>query len=352
MLLGALGTTGPAVAAPAQTRWGVRVVRAGNVGGLLAVGGRLYARLGLKALPVRLDPRTGAVVARAAPGFTYFSSAFAGDALWLTGVPTTDPAAPFDLVKLNPTTLRREAIVGLGTQYKPLIFGGPGGGLWSATGWGQLGACIIRRLDSTDGATLMARRLSIPSRPAGGCSGESFVPDGGLLFVVTGSGETENLVLYELATGSLRVVARRTLPDVGESLSVTAAPTRIWLAGGDPGTNGVLVLLSASTLRILAESESLWMPGSKVSFDLPVFSQWPDVTLSAGRIWVGSDGTDACFDPSSRRTLAIYTTEHPRPLATGDFTSVDGRLWAVGENASGSQVQDLVLVTPPRACVR
>lgn len=329
-------------------RWGVRIALAGTFSGLTAADGSLYSGRGRTSQLVQIDPLTKKIEAIGPTGFSAYSVAFAGGAIWATGVPTADPASPFELVKLNATTLRREKVVNLGSQYKPLVFNGPGGQLWSATGWSQLGPCIIRRLSTSSGTALIAQRLRVPDVPAGGCSATSFTPNGAFLFVMTGS--TNNLVLYKLAVLSLKVVVRRTLPDFAESASVVASNTRVWLAGGYPGANGDLVFLDASSLRILAESPDLSTLGSKISADLPEFSQWPDVTLSGGRVWIASDGTYACFLPSSRKTLAMYIEYHHRPIATGQITEFGGVLWAIGQNASATQQQDLVIVSPPRAC--
>jgi hypothetical protein len=57
--------------------------------------------------------------------------------------------------------------------------------------------------------------------------------------------------------------------------------------------------------------------------------------------------TVGAFASSSRRTLAIFTIRR-QVVATGDCTECNGQLWAVGQNAAGTQA-DLVIVNPPAA---
>jgi hypothetical protein len=330
--------------------WTARVAIAGSFSGLVAADGSLYATRGSRNQLVRIDPATGRVERTATRGTTVESIAYAGGAIWTTGVPTSNRAAPYSLIEFNATTLVRERVMALGGEYKPVVFSGPNGELWSGTGSSQLGACIVRRLSPVSGASVSARRLWVKGTSAGGCSNVSFAPDGRFLFLLTGSGGTNNLVLYKLDVRSLGVVAHRTLPAFAMFGSVAASNTRVWLAGGYPGAPGDLLFLDGSSLRTLAESPDQATPGSKVSTDLPEFSQWPALSSLDGHVWVGSDGTDACFALSSRRTLAIATETRSRVFATGPFAELGGKFWAIGHNASGSQQQDLVRVDPPKIC--
>jgi hypothetical protein len=330
--------------------WSVRIAIAGTFSNLMAADGSLYATRGSRTQQlIRIEPSTGRIEAAGNRVTGVDSVAYAGKAIWTTGVPTARPAAPYELVEFNPITLARERAIPLGSEYKPFVFAGPDGELWSGTGDSQVGACVIRRLSPVTGATEIGRRLSIPGTPAGGCSGVSFSPDNRFLYVITGSGGTGNLVLYKLDAVSLQVVADRTRPGFADFATVEASDTRVWLAGGYPGTNGDLLFLDGSNLRILAESPDLGMSGSRISTDLPEFSLWPDLSRAAGRIWIASEGTDACFAPSSRRTLAIYTEFHHRAIATGDFTESGGKLWALGQNLTGTQ-GGLLVVVPPTLC--
>jgi len=63
--------------------------------------------------------------------------------------------------------------------------------------------------------------------------------------------------------------------------SMVAVESRLWVAGGYPGTDGSLTYLSTSPLKVLAHSNV----GEQSAGTLPTFGQFPVVDYSDGRVW-------------------------------------------------------------------
>lgn len=74
----------------------------------------------------------------------------------------------------------------------------------------------------------------------------------------------------------------------------------------------------------------------------------PEVDLAGGRVWVGNDGTAACFAPTRLRPRARFIA-YRGPILTGSFTFIGGRLWAIQGMAAGEE-GGLAMVGPPATC--
>jgi hypothetical protein len=180
------------------------------------------------------------------------------------------------------------------------------------------------------------------------CAGVAFDTAWRDLYVVTGGGGG-NLALYKLDGRSGAILGHAALPSFSYFVSIVATPDRIWIAGGDPGAPGALLYLT-TRLHLLAKSPSVGngpVPGVSL---LPDFSQFATVAYSGGRVWVASDGTVACFAPSSRVVLALYL-QHHAPLVTDPLVVAGRADWADSSNGNPPP-SGLVRVTPPAACHR
>jgi len=339
-------------APPNGPRWGAKIAFPGSFSNLIAARGEVYAirdqgRESGHNQIARIDPVAGRDLALSSylPGAD--SLIYTDGSLWATGVAsiTTTAIGPPVIVQLNPLTLKKEHSFVYRSASKPILMNGPSGEIWAYGGWSRGPVCSVRRIDPSDGATLSDIRL--PGTD-GVCAGAAFDVAGRYLYVVTGGGGGI-IALYKIDALSGRIAGRVALPDFSEFVSIAATPQRIWVAGGDPGTDGAVLYLGSSPLRLLAASPA---DGSsnRVSA-LPDFSQFASVDIAGGRVWVGSDGTVGCSKPSSRKFLATYVEYHG-PVLTDSFVVVGHAMWAIAGVGGPPPPTGLARVGPPAACWR
>jgi hypothetical protein len=337
---------------PIGPRWGVRIVFPGSFSNLIAARGDAYAirdwgRESGHNQIARIDPVAGRDLALSSylPGAD--SLIYANGSLWTTGVAsiTSKGIGSPVIVQLNPLTLKKEKTFVYPSASKPILIDGPSGEIWAYGGWSRGPVCEVRRIDSSSGAALTVYRL--PGAD-GVCAGAAFDVLGRFLYVVTGGGGGV-VALYKIDPTARKIVSSTPLPDFSQFVTVAATPERVWMAGGEPGTNGAVLYFSSSPLRLLAASPA---DGSsnRVSA-LPNFSQFASVDISGGRVWVGSDGTVGCFKPSSRKVLATYIEYHG-PVLTDSFVVVGREMWANSNTGGPPPPTGLARVDPPAACWR
>lgn len=332
--------------------WGVKVVFPGSFSNLISARGDLYAirergRESGHNQVVRIDPIAGRDLALSSyiPGAD--SLIFANGSLWASGTTSISSkgSGPRVIVQLNPLTLKRDRAFVYPSAWNPTLIAGPSGEIWAYGGWSRGPVCTVRRIDASDGAALRVYRL--PGAD-GVCAGAAFDVSGRFLYVATGGGGGV-VALYKIDAQAGEIVGHIPLSGFSEFVSIAATPERIWIAGGDPGTNGDVLYLSSSPLRLLAMSSAGGLP--KGVSALPDFSQFASVDLSGARVWVGSDGTVACFKPSSRRVLAT-SVEYHGPVLTDSFVVVKGEMWADASMGGPPPPTGLARVGPPAACWR
>ena len=365
LLLGVAPSRAGASPPRTTSSWAVRIAIAGQFSGLLAAHGSLYSirdyprgPLAMRTQVVRIDPASGKVVAvsRYLPGIA--SLVAVGGAIWTAGVTFYSASAtregPPVLEELDATTLHRERERLIATTNRQSLYGGvgvlgaPGGRLFEVeearNGWG----CSVHRLDAATGLPLRSVSLVIPG--SGGCSGIAFSPSGSVLYAATGQGGLGDLSLVELDAHTGAVIARVRLPQISDGVSLVATSNRVWLAGGMPGDYGYVVYVDTSPLRVLAESEVDGSPPKGVAA-MPYFSQFPTVDESGGRVWVGSDGTVACFGPANDRPLSLKVQYHGT-LVTDSVTVIGHEVWANSNSGGPPPPTGLVSVRPPARCGR
>ena len=333
-------------------RWGVRIVFPGTFSNLISARGDLYAirdrgRESGHDQIVRIDPVAGRDLALSPylPGAD--SLIYAAGSLWVTAatsITSRGIGAPV-VAQLNPLTLKKERTFVYPTASKPILIDGPSGEVWAYGGWTRGPICAVRRLNTSNGSALSVYRL--PGAD-GVCAGAAFDVTGRFLYVVTGGGGGV-VALYKIDTQTGKIVGRIPLPDFSQFVSLAATPERVWMAGGEPGTNGDVLYFSSSPLRLLAMS-SAGAPSGGVSA-LPDFSQFASVNISGGRVWVGSDGTVGCFTPSRRKVLATYIEYHG-PALTDSFVVIGREMWANANMGGPPPPTGLARVGPPAACWR
>jgi hypothetical protein len=353
VLTGVSSSIASAGSSPNGPRWGVKIVFSGSFQDLFAARGDIYAirDRGVDAghhQIARIDPVAGRDLAISSylPGAD--SLIYADGSLWTTGVTsvTSKGIGPPVIVQLNPLTLKKERTFVYPSASKPILIDGPSGEIWAYGGWSNGQVCEVRRIDPSSGATLAVLRL--PGAD-GMCAGAAFDVASRFLYVVTGGGGGV-VALYKIDPRSGRIVGRTPLPDFSEFVTIAATPTRVWMGGGEPGTNGDVLYFSSTPLRLLAMS-SVDGPPSKGVSALPEFSEFASVDISGGRVWVGSDGTVGCFRPSTRTVLATYTSFHG-PSPTDSFVVVGREMWANSNMGGPPPPTGLARVGPPPACWR
>jgi hypothetical protein len=347
----ATSATAPSVgrAAPA---WHARIVVPGSFGGLVAADGVLYAvrdalhgPTALNSRIVRIDPRSGRIVAqsRILPGAE--PPVYASGRLWVSGVMWYSSHAtsegPAVLTQLNPTTLVRIRQVPVRTHAYPALFGGPGGYLLGTPQYGNEQSCTLQWLNPDTGREV---RSVLVARDLGRCMGFAIDSAGRYVYVIV-NGPNYDMTLFKLdaATGAVRAEMRKPALAQG-GYGIVATPSRIWVTAGDPGAPGFLAYFSSSPMRLLAES---CVDVCSTKGRMPSFGEFPTEDLSGGRIWVASDGELACFAPSSGRALALVEQFHD-PIIASSLLQADGFVW--GNADGGDPPSGLARLSPPRAC--
>jgi len=186
-------------------------------------------------------------------------------------------------------------------------------------------------------------RNVIVGASVGQCGGATIDSSGQSVYVIA-DGPTVHVTLLKADASTGAVESEIRLPAVSQFFSITATPDRIWIGGGDPGTNGSLLYLAVNPMRLLAQSD----PVNGARQTLPTFGQFPQIGLSGGRVWVASDGPLGCFAPSSSRALAIVK-QGRSPIVSNTIVDVAGRVWSVA-GGTGNPPYGLTRLFPPRSC--
>jgi hypothetical protein len=351
-MAGALAPLGSAVASmnPTGPAWHARIVVKGQFADLMSAGSSLYAvSLATKGPAssgtrvVRVDPTSGKVVATSVvlPGIT--APQFVDGALWIAGQRshgTASSQSAFVVSKLSASTLRRVRVIQtpLGPFGEPILAGGPGGLLWVGVEGGT-SSCDLRRVNPATGGSNTLAVVRVSANP---CAGMTLDTTGRYLYAATSAGGSDEIFKLNARTGAMIGHGFFTAPAI--LFSMVAVESRLWVAGGYPGTDGSLTYLSTSPLKVLAHSNV----GEQSAGTLPTFGQFPVVDYSDGRVWVGSDANLACFAPTSPRVLAQVGQGPPPPIVTDSLVVVGGHLWA---NADFGPPTGLVRLAPPPTCL-
>ena len=352
VVLVVLSVAGATLAQPASAQvgsgaWHARIVVPGQFEGAVSAGGNLYAvrqpgSFDL-AYVVRVNPASGHIVAHSQTLPDAQLPVFSGGELWVSGL-TPKRSRGIQrpvLTELNPATLRRIRQVpypGIRAQ-TPTLIAGPGHVLVAVDVARQSG-CVLRWIDPASGRIT---RNVIVGASVGQCGGATIDSSGQSVYVIA-DGPTVHVTLFRADEFTGAVEREIRLPAVSQFFSITATPDRIWIGGGDPGTNGSLLYLAVNPMRLLAQSD----PVNGARQTLPTFGQFPQVGLSGGRIWVASDGPLGCFAPSSSRALAIVK-QGRSPIVSDTIVDAAGRVWSVG-GGTGNPPYGLTRLFPPRSC--
>lgn len=351
-------STVAAGSATGKPAWNASIVVPGTFTGLTSVHGSLYAvkyashgPLSRGSRIVRISPTSGKFLAQSPTLPGAGSPIYVDDAIWVSSVTFFSADAtsegPAVLVRLNPLSLRVETRVRTKYMGYPTIVGGPKGLLWGE--WRSQSSCTLRRIDPVSGVVVVRDQLRLSS---GSCDGAALDSTGSYLYVSIDRGAL-GMAVYKVDGKTGAVISHIDVGEAGLSVSMVAVRGHLWIAEGDPGTNGVLLFLAISPLRLLAESSLMDGNGGSTNlgpggYTLPTFGQFPSVDYSGGIVWVGSDSGLACFAPSSRRTLA-YVLQRYSPIITDSFVRVGRSVWV---NANFAQPgTGLARVDPPAACV-
>lgn len=336
---------------PTGPAWHARVAVAGQFSGLLGAANSLYAirdpahgQLSRGTQLVRVNPVTGSIVAvsKVLPGLT--DPQFVDGAIWVTNEASGTASAghaQWALSELDRKTLRliqQSRLPGSATGVADLV-GGPGGLLWEFAAMG-LNECAVRKIQVVGKSPLITAAIRLSGVP---CAGATLDQEGHYLYVATSEVPTDRIYKLNARTGATVGRVAFTAPGVG--FSMVATSSHLWVAGGPPGASGALLFFSTRPLRVLAHNDT----GEPTGGTLPRFGQFPDVNLSGGRVWVGSDANLACFAPDNSKVLALVGQGPPTPLVTDSFVVIDGQTWA--NSNSGSPPSGLVRISPPKRCL-
>lgn len=294
LVLGITGTAfvGSALAQEGSGAWHARIYLAGRFEGVVAAVGNLYAVRypdGNQNLSnvVRIDPINGRVVASSQSLPDAQLPVTSGDEMWVSGLTPKRRGAVQRavLTELHPTTLTRVRQVSYPGDRQPSLI--EGSSHLVALQVGQASGCLLRWISPVSGRITRSRALG---RSIGQCAGATIDSSGLYLYVIV-DGPVSRVTLIKANASTGQVVATVHLPAVSQFFSMTATSTRLWISGGSPGTNGALLYLASSPMRLLAQSDAV--NGARQT--LPTFGQFPQVELSGGRVWVASDGPLGCL---------------------------------------------------------
>lgn len=324
-------TAGPRSLGP-DAPWGA--LRLGSAtlqpGSLLSADGALYGlddsaeTLHL----VRIDPRTGAVAARAPVGANPTDPVVAKGSLWVLSSPlgAGPSAAPTTLTRYALGTLRRLSTTSLSLSASPAratIAADP----------------MNQRLYVTSGDTIVvldAGTVQVLRHINGidGISGLAVTPDGRRLYVAT-MPQTSDSTLYTVDTATGTVLNHQVARNNISTLVATAGG--VWVFGGSGMHDDVV-----------------FAPGGDLATALPEGGGggglYPDVRVANGLAWLGGPDQIGCADPDTG--TRYDTTSVPSTGGTqqsvGTMTVSGGQLYGIyrGPHAPHALVQ----LDPPAAC--
>jgi hypothetical protein len=274
-----------------------------------------------------------------------------GKTLWLSGVSSYSKNAehegPSVLNELNPLTLKKEKEVRTGLSGQVSLLGSAEGTLWEMLR-GEY-SCTLRRIDPSNGLAVSEDRMSFMKGP---CQGATFDTAGRYLYVAINTSMGANATVYELNGQTGALITHSSIPNVANFTSLAATSKNLWIAGGDPGSQGYLLHMSTSPLKLVAESSFLKGDDGEANlgpkgYQLPNFGQFPVVDFSSNRIWVASDGAIACYLPASNEALG-YANQKYAPIITTSFVVAGRNTWAIAN--FGSPGNGIVRVAPSSPC--
>jgi len=205
-----------------------------------------------------------------------------------------------------------------------VLTSGPGGDLYVAAG----GSVAVVNPSTRQ----VIRRISVSAGPV---NSVAVSPDGGRLYVSTGSFE---LLTYNLATGEQMGPAA--MSDFGNNAAnLVATSGGVWGTVGVGMSEWVWFAPDADLTRIVRVTETAG--GGLASVP----------TVSGGAVWIGGSHTLACASPATGRVLASATipSDHGVVEYFGSVTVTGGRAYAFYLD-DHSQQTGLATLTPPSAC--
>ena len=276
----------------------------------------------------RISPVTGDIVASARytapiPGppvvlgsTVWVVSSYAGSGVVLTGY---DAKTLVQVASVTvPVSGQVSAVAG------GVLASGPDGDLYVAAG----GSVAVLN----PGTRQVVRRIGVSAGPV---NSVAVVPDGGRLYVSTGSFE---LLTYNLATGAL--LRSSAAADVGSSGgNLVATSGGVWGTVGVGMTERVWFAPDANLTRVVLVGE-----GAGAGLDsVPTFS--------GGAVWIGGSHTLECADPDTGQQRASVAIPTDRDVVEyfGSVTVTGGHTYAYYQNQQAQQF-GVVTLTPPSAC--
>ena len=276
----------------------------------------------------RISPVTGNVVASARytapiPG----PPVVLGSTVWVVSSYADGDVA---LTGYDATTLTQVAsvIVPVSGQVSAVAGGvltsGPDGDLYVAAG------AVVAVVNP--GTHQVIRRISVSAGPV---NSVAVAPDGGRLYVSTGSFE---LLTYNLGTGAL--LRSSAAADIGSSGgNLVATSGGVWGTVGVGMTERVWFAPDANLTQIV-----LVTLGAGAGLDsVP--------TSSGGAVWIGGSHTLECANPDTGRQRASVAIPADRGVVEyfGSVTVAGGHTYAYYQNQQAQQF-GVVTLTPPKAC--
>jgi hypothetical protein len=296
-------------------------------GTLAAVGGWLYAtiQVGVRKEFVRLDPKTGALVARS----TRILQEFFGPPVGAAGLVWFQGAGSEDLIGLDPLTLRQRATVTLADLR------GAGGGPATLAPGPDARTLLVAgqgRVDFVDAVHAREERhLDVP----GQVTSVSLSPDGTRLYVASRPRLGISGTVRVLDPNSGAVLAST---EGNPALGLQATAGGVWLteAGGMAANIEFWPVVNRSRVPNLRDAGA-----SGGGFD--VFA-----TIGGGVAWLGGYRSAGCADPDTGKLLARMTAGNVhRPDFLDSITVLGGRVYALYGQPDRSR---LVTLRPPAAC--
>ncbi len=205
-----------------------------------------------------------------------------------------------------------------------VLTSGPDGDLYVAAG------AVVAVVNP--GTHQVIRRISVSAGPV---NSVAVAPDGGRLYVSTGSFE---LLTYNLGTGAL--LRSSAAADIGSSGgNLVATSGGVWGTVGVGMTERVWFAPDANLTQIV-----LVTLGAGAGLDsVP--------TSSGGAVWIGGSHTLECANPDTGRQRASVAIPADRGVVEyfGSVTVAGGHTYAYYQNQQAQQF-GVVTLTPPKAC--
>jgi hypothetical protein len=280
---------------------------------------------------VRIDPRTGKVLARSSRKDLVGQMFVVDHRVWVEGGSSALPPG-VKLYALDPRSLRVDLSIAI-AGYN--LMDEVGGLLWLEAET----TCRLEGIDPATGAVVAKVQVSSPACAVVG-------GDASTLLLVRQPGQ--GMEKIDIKTD--KVLRRQPEAAFDDGSSAIEADGYLWITGGALTVPTPVYIYAVSDLRLV---KTLLPPLAHDAIpcdtETPFFGCPGWVELAGGVVWGGGggDGAVGCRNP---RTLAPVAVERGLDGLIGGFIDIGGRIYGLYAEPPRDQVSDVVQFRPPLAC--